>query len=102
MKDRNHLKQQLEDQGFKYAFFDAFKKLGKGYWINASASVGEADINNANELAELISKSRAEDYFIIGRNINHLDPSLSDIHIADTVMEAFKKLYKLYEMIRHR
>ncbi|GGG94706.1 phospholipase D-like domain-containing protein [Pedobacter zeae] len=99
--DRKHLKNKLADLAFRTVFFDAFKNLGKGYWINAGAPVGEADIVTADQLAQIVMQSREDAYFIIGRNIYYLDNALSDKQIATTVMEAFKKLYVLYELIRH-
>lgn len=102
LHDRNHLKNNLAGPAFRTTFFNTFKSLGKGYWINAGRPIGEADIVSADQLAEIVIQSRAEAYFIIGRNIHYQDSKLSDAQIAGIVMEHFKKLYVLYELIRHK
>jgi len=102
VKDRAFFRQQMTDPKIQKKFFDAFKLLGNDYWINIPKAPPINDIKSPIELASLTNKENIKEYFIIGRDINWLDTSLSNQLIAKTILEEFKKLYPLYEIMRHK
>lgn len=99
--DRNHFREQMNDPDFRQRFFLAFQNLGGRYWINIHGAPPSSDIKDADRLAAVVSKETIDDYFIIGLDINWLSKDLSDENIAKTVLEEFRNLYPLYELMRH-
>lgn len=101
VNDRNHFRKQMKDSSIQKKFFTAFKLLGNDYWINISKTIKISDIKTTKELVAITNKEKLDDYFIIGRNINWLDSKLSTSNITNTILGEFKKLYPLYEIMRH-
>lgn len=101
-KDREHFRLQMQEPQIQKNFFKAFKKLGNEYWINIDREILNADINTKEDLLDEIRRERLDEYFIIGTNIDWLDNRLSSDNLPTTVLEEFRKLYPLYEIMRHR
>lgn len=100
--DREHFRNQMKNVNIQNKFFTAFKNLGDEYWIDVQTIVSSKDIKTPGDLLSKISGDKLENYFIIGCNINCLDKRLSKQNISRTVLEEFKKLYPLYEIMRHK
>lgn len=100
--DREYFRNQMMNPSIQKIFFDAFKKLGHEYWINVPNAPKSKDIKSPADLWKETQKERLEEYFIIGRDINWLDKRLSEKNLPVTVLEEFKKLYPLYEIMRHK
>jgi len=101
-KDREHFRKQMQDIATQKRFFDAIKVLGDDYWINIPNAPAIKDIKTPSELVRLTNQEKLEDYFIIGCDIDWLDERLSKNVIAETILQEFKKLYPLYEIMRHK
>ena len=82
-------------------FFDAVKKLGSEYWLNVSKTPLN-EINTPDELWGETQKESIDEYFIIGCDIDWLDKRLSNVNISKTILDEFKKIYHLYEIMRHK
>lgn len=100
--DRDFFRGQMKIMSVRKRFFDSFKKLGKEYWINEPNGNSINNIKTPNDLLIETRKERLEEYFIIGRDINWLDKRLSSKNLPTTVLEEFRKLYPLYEIMRHQ
>lgn len=99
--DRYHFRKQMTNPKIRKDFFDAVKKLGSEYWLNVSkTSLNE--INTSDELWGETQKESIDEYFIIGCDIDWLDKRLSNVNISKTILDEFKKLYHLYEIMRHK
>ncbi len=101
-KDREHFREQMKNSVVSESFFDAYKKLGKDYWMNIEGIPPIENIKTPEELHIYTQKESIDDYFIIGRDIGWLDDSLSKTNIANTILQEFRKLYPLYEIMRHQ
>lgn len=99
IRDRQHFHNQMASVAMKEKYFTAIKALGEGYYINNTPIV---DIKNQAELMNEIAKENIHEYFIIGCNIPRLDKRLSRENISRTVLNEFKRLYPLYEIMRHK
>ncbi|WP_411029342.1 phospholipase D-like domain-containing protein [Spongiimicrobium sp. 3-5] len=100
--DRDYFRNQMKNLSTQKKFFDSFNKLGNEYWINQPNGPFAKNIKTRLELLKEIQKERLEEYFIIGRNIDWLDKRLSSNSLSTTILEEFKKLYPLYEIMRHK
>lgn len=100
--DREYFRNQMKSPSIQKKFYDAFKKLGNEYWIDVPNAPDVKDIKSPTELWKETQKEKLEDYFIIGCDINWLDKRLSTNNLSTTVLEEFKKLYPLYEIMRHK
>lgn len=99
--DRNHFRKQMTNPKIRKDFFEAIKKLGIDYWLNISKTPLNK-LTTPDELWKETQKETIDEYFIIGCYINWLDKRLSTDNISNTVLEEFKKLYPLYEIMRHK
>lgn len=99
VKDREHYRSQLENPKTMMEIFTSVKNLGKGYWISEVPNL--ETITDPKQLKIHLKKERPEKYFIVGRDINWLDPRLSTEHITETILKEFQKLYPLYKLFRH-
>jgi len=101
IKDRQHFRQQMKSEFIRNDFFKNLKALGEEYWVNTK-DVKVIDIKTANELQQELGKENIDEYFVIGTTINWLDNRLSKENISTTILTEFKKLYPLYEIMRHK
>lgn len=101
-KDREYFREQMQDKITQKKFYDAFKRLGKTYWINVPNALTIKDIKTQADLLNEIQKEKLDQYFIIGCDIDRFDKKLSDQNIYTTVLEEFQKLYSLYDIMRHK
>jgi hypothetical protein len=99
IKDREHFHKQMSNITLQKKFYASFKALGDDYWINKKSV---KNINNQAELMSEIAKENINEYFIIGCNLPRMDQRLSKENISSTVLTEFKKLYPLYEIMRHK
>ena len=99
--DREYFRDHMKALSVQKEFFDAFKKLGNDYWIDVPNAPEAKDIKTSADLWKETQKERLEEYFIIGCDIDWLDKRLSEKNLPNTVLEEFKKLYPLYEIMRH-
>lgn len=100
--DREYFRDQMKNPDIRKSFYNAFKKLGNEYWIGVPNASFIEDINSPANLWKETQKETLKEYFIIGCNINWLDKRLSIDNLSTTVLEEFKKLYPLYEIMRHK
>ena len=100
--DREYFRDQMKNPNIQKKFYDAFKKLGNEYWIDIPNALEAKDIKSPTDLWKETQKERLEEYFIIGCDIDWLDKRLSEKNLSNTVLEEFKKLYPLYEIMRHK
>lgn len=101
-KDRAYFREQMKDENTRRFFFEEYKKLGKGYWMNFKNMPSIEDIDTPDKLHSFTQKENIEDYFIIGCDINWLDERLSNENISNTVLLEFQKLYQLYQIMKHK
>jgi HKD family nuclease len=99
--DRRHLREQMQNEAVRQDFYNNLKKLGGEYWVN-NKNVKVSDIKTTHDLQKELIKENLGEYFIIGINIDWLDARLSKENISMTVLREFKKLYPLYQVMRHR
>jgi hypothetical protein len=100
--DREYFRNEMKSPSIQKKFYDAFKKLGNEYWIDVPNAPEAKDIKSPTELWKETQKEKLEEYFIIGCDIDWLDKRLSEKNLSTTVLDEFKKLYPLYEIMRHR
>lgn len=100
-KDREYFREQMKNSVILKIFFEAYKKLGGDYWMNIAETPSIENIKTPEELHIFTQKESIDNYFIIGRDIGWLDNSLSKTNIANTILQEFRKLYPLYEIMRH-
>lgn len=100
--DRKYFRQQMQSKVFLKNFYDLLKKLGSEYWLSVKVPITVTDFKNPEHLLQETLKESHDEYFIIGRSINWLDQRISEKNIADTVLGEFRKLYPIYEMMKHR
>jgi hypothetical protein len=99
--DRKHFRSQMNNPKIRKDFFDYFNKLGNEYWLRVNGDPAQMDFLTPDQLWIEIQKESLDEYFIIGREIDWLDERLSATNISKTVLEEFKKLYPLYEIMRN-
>jgi hypothetical protein len=100
--DRTYFREQMKDENIRKIFFEVLKKLGNEYWMNIENMPSLKDIDTPEQLHSFTQKESIEDYFIIGCDIDWLDDRLSNINISNTILNEFKKLYPLYEIMKHK
>lgn len=100
--DRKHFRASMMDPAIQKKFFKAFKELGNDYWINVPNAPETKNIKSPADLWKETQKERIEEYFIIGCDIDWLDKRLSEKNLPNTILGEFKRLYPLYEIMRHR
>lgn len=100
--DREYFREQMKKPTIRKKFYNAFKKLGAEYWIDVPNFPDTKDINSPEVLWRETQKENLHEYFIIGTEINWLDKRLSAENLPTTVLEEFRKLYPLYEIMRHK
>ncbi|AXT55386.1 NgoFVII family restriction endonuclease [Aquimarina sp. AD1] len=100
--DRECFRKRMKNTSAQEEFFEAFKNLDDNYWININNRVYNRDIKTVSTLLKEIQKEKIEEYFVIGCDINRNDSRLSNRNLPITVLEGFKKLYPLYDMMKHR
>lgn len=101
-KDREHFRAQMKNDNIRKSFFQAYKNLGNGYWMNIKGIPSIGEIRTPEELHVYTQKENINDYFIIGCDINWLDERLSKTNITNTILSEFQKLYPLYEIMKHQ
>ncbi|OUL60049.1 phospholipase D-like domain-containing protein [Flavobacterium sp. AJR] len=101
IEDRNHFRESMKNPEIQNAFFNAYKNLDGTYSINVSDMPNSKEIKTSEDLYNQTQKETIEDYFIIGSNIDWLDDRLSNKNISNTILTEFKKLYPLYEIMKH-
>lgn len=102
IKDREHFRKQIANPKVLNDFFNAFKMLEDEYWISVPNAPVISMIKTPDQLVEQLEKETINDYFIIGKNINLFDNRLSVTNLPETVLNEFRKLYPLYEIMRHK
>jgi hypothetical protein len=102
IKDRQYFRQQMKNEVIQSQFFNNIKKLGNDYWVRATNEVKVGDINTIDDLQRVLQGESGDEYFVIGTTLNWLDTRLSKENISTTVLAEFKKLYPLYETMRHK
>ncbi|MFN3136336.1 MAG: phospholipase D-like domain-containing protein [Allomuricauda sp.] len=100
--DREYFRNQMRNPTVQKKFYDAFKKLGNDYWIDVPNAPKAKDIKSHIDLWKATQKESLEEYFIIGCDIDWLDNRLSEKNLPKTVLEEFRKLYPLYEIMGHK
>lgn len=101
-KDRDNFRAQMENEVIRKIFFEACKNLGNNYWINIEGIPSIGNLKTPEELHMYTKKESINDYFIIGCDIEWLDDRLSKINITNTILDEFRKLYPLYEIMKHK
>ncbi|MBD0405455.1 hypothetical protein [Flammeovirga sp. EKP202] len=100
--DRKHFRTQMQNTSIRNKFFKHFIALGDDYWINIPNAPKISNLKTPDELVSITNEEKNENYFIIGRDIDWLDNILSKQSIEETILKEFKKLYPLYEIMRHK
>jgi HKD family nuclease len=101
-KDRDNFRSQMKKEAIRKLFFDSYKKLGNEYSINIEGIPSMDNLKTPEELHIYTQKESIDDYFIIGCEIDWLDDRISKTNITNTILEEFRKLYPLYEIMRHK
>lgn len=99
ISDRRHFRNQMNNPAFRKTFFDNITKLGTEYKLN---NIPISQLNTPEKLWNETKKESIDKYFIIHCDIDWLDNRLSSSNISKTVLEEFKKLYPLYEIMKHK
>jgi len=100
-KDREYFKNSLNNKNELNDFYKALLSIKNDYWIdNGIKSIQIKNIIDADILKQLVQQSNIKDYFIIGTEIDFLDEKLSKKNISITILNEFKKLYPLYELMK--
>ncbi|GJN57566.1 NgoFVII family restriction endonuclease [Elizabethkingia anophelis] len=102
VRDREYFREQMKNAFIRKRFFEAYKKLGNDYWMNIKGIPSVEDIKTPEELHIYTQKESIDDYFIIGNDIGWLDDRLSKTNIANTILQEFRKLYPLYEIMKNK
>lgn len=101
-KDRDNFRSKMDNDVIRKLFFESYKKLGNDYWLNIEGVPSVKNLKSPKELHIYTQKESIDDYFIIGCEIDWLDDRLSKTNITNTILEEFRKLYPLYEIMRHQ
>lgn len=101
-KDRDNFRALMKNVAIRKLFFDSYKKLGNEYSINIEGIPSMDNLKIPEELHIYTQKESIDDYFIIGCEIDWLDDRISKTNITNTILEEFRKLYPLYEIMRHK
>lgn len=102
LHDREDFVRKMRDEGYRQSFFEELKRLRDPYWIrvnNTRRFVRE--FREADELHRFCRRDRTEEYFEIGRDYDITDPALLRSQFPITVLEEFRRIFPLYQMMRH-
>jgi len=101
--DRGHFFDQMKSAAFRLSFYSEFKVLPDEFWISVNNEQKKhvSEFNNANELYGFCRKDDPQHYFIIGRDYEITDPEMSRTQLPETVLNEFRRLNRLYAMMRH-
>jgi hypothetical protein len=101
-KDGIHLRDLLEQDEKKEAFFLMLTSLGADYWIEVAGDKKNLSLfQHGNALKDFIRMDQAFQFdVIIGKNYSPGDPALGAENIAATLIKEFQKLVGIYNFIK--
>lgn len=100
--DRENLKNNLKDQGYRTKLFNEIMNLTNGYYLALGQEILYVpDIIDEKQLTGFLLKDDYRDFFTIGIDLMPDDERLSKNNIINTVVENFRLLLPIYELIKH-
>lgn len=102
--DRDNYHNLMQNETTRVKIFQLLSKLDSSYWQDFKSNKGIPlnTFSNGNDLWNYTRIDNPNDYFTFGKSISPDDVSISINNIKDTVINEFKKLYPLYNLIKHR
>lgn len=102
--ERYLLKENMQNsEHFRTLFYKNLRELGGAYWVSMGKDEPQiSEIENSEDLNILIQNDNLSNYFIIGRDYDPSDDSLSESNIVETVLGEFQRLYPIYDLIREK
>lgn len=102
--DRESFASKMNEAAYAQKFFELLTGLGSPYWIEVANDLQPVTVFTKREdLQEYVSKDNwRKDYFIIGRDYELGDDSLTTNNIVETCLVNFAKYKPIYEMIRDK
>ncbi|MFM7017713.1 phospholipase D family protein [Flavobacterium sp.] len=100
--DRENFKKNIKQASYQDKFYKLIEKLPDSYYIKINDEKRMVrTFTNALELADFVKNDNINrHYFIIGREYLPSSIELSESNIANTIIEEFKFLYPIYELIK--
>ena len=101
--DRSYFKSKMREVDYRKIFFEKLQSLPENYWIRIN---DDARYCNSfaipEELHTFCKTDNVDVYFIIGRDYNISDDEMSELNLPNTTLDVFKKLFPIYELMRHK
>lgn len=103
MFDRGYFLDSMKKEKYRSDFYILLKMLPSEYWIRVNGlSRDVSAFSNPDNLYQFCNADDPENYFIIGRDYMISDDEMSATHLAVTTLKEFKRLFPIYQMMRHR
>ncbi len=101
--DRQRFQDLMRFDEPKKQIWEMLSALDKNYWLDFNGQVRYSNtFNNADDLRKYTKVDNTKEYFTFGKSISPGDPTISNDNIVKTIIAEFKKLYPLYDLIKHR
>ncbi|RPI19834.1 MAG: hypothetical protein EHM58_00130 [Ignavibacteriae bacterium] len=101
--DRGKYHDLMENKSSRETLFGLITVLDSEYWIDfKSHSEYLNTFKTPEELWRYTRNDNINHYFTFGKSISPLDERISENNIVNTIIAEFKKLYPLYNLIKHR
>lgn len=101
--DRQRYRDLMNDTATKAQIWQMLSTLDNEYWLDFKG-IGESlkTFKTADELWQYTRVDRPAEYFTFGKSISPDDSRINNDNIIKTIITEFKKLYPLYNIIKHR
>jgi len=101
--DRGRYHDLMAKSDSRNQIFNLLSQLDSQYWLDFNGSGDDLKVfKTADELWKHTRIDKPSEYFSFGKSYEPDDKSISKDSIVKTVIDEFKKLYPLYDIIKHR
>jgi HKD family nuclease len=106
IKDREFIQSRLDSPGFLTVLKEFLQHLGNSYYLDIGGhDIKISQIQSEKSLKAFLLYDKKKEFktdFKIGRNYKVDHPDLRQDKIAETTLLEFAKLYRIYQIFRHR
>ncbi len=106
VKDREFIQSRLDSPGFLTVLKELLQNLGASYYLDIGGRViNISQIQSEKSLKNFLLYDKEKEFktdFKIGRNYKADHPDLRMDTIAETTLMEFERLYRIYQLFRHR
>lgn len=101
--DRDFFKTSMRNNEYRNNFYQILKSLPNEYFISVGGNKEFChNFNSSDDLHDYCKKDDIQKYFIIGRDYEITDDEMSETNLPVETLKVFKKLFPLYEMMKHK